>query len=434
MRASARWMVIPLLGLLAGCSLFDGKEEKKLEGERIPILSASRDIKPSQSLTGTPVSLPAPLDPASWPQEGGEAAPWTGHLAGGGFDHMTQAGAGEGNGWESGFIPGPVVSPDVVFVMDAQGYVSAHRRDDITRIQWTAKPPEEESEHRSGGGLAYDSGRIFAVMPGGMVYALDASDGKMLWKRRINAPLHAAPRVAGNSVLVLSADSRLFALSVRHGLIQWQHQGIREQAGLLARVMPSVARGAVVVPYPSGEIYTLTLEGGEPVWSDSVLLPQRTKALGVFSGVSANPVIAGGAVYNVSYNGLLAANDMRTGLRIWERPLSTVSAPWVAGDFLFVLTSDHRLLAIFRSDGRIRWIASLPDANDDDAPKAYQGPYLTGGKLAVFTSDGDALMFSPEDGKALGSHEIASGSISAPAFSGETMYFVDRHATLYAVW
>ena len=89
------------------------------------------------------------------------------------------------------------------------------------------------------------------------------------------------------------------------------------------------------------------------VWADSLLLPQRTRATGTFSGVDANPVVIGNAVFGVSSNGLLAANALNKGVRIWELPVSSMHTPWVSGAFLFLLSTDDQLLCISARDGRI---------------------------------------------------------------------------------
>ena len=40
--------------------------------------------------------------------------------------------------------------------------------------------------------------------------------------------------------------------------------------------------------------------------------------------------------------------------------------PWVAGDTVFLLGGDARLLAVTRNEGRVRWAAQLPRYRDEE--------------------------------------------------------------------
>ena len=45
---------------------------------------------------------------------------------------------------------------------------------------------------------------------------------------------------------------------------------------------------------------------------------------------------------------------------MWELNIAGISTPWVAGDWIFVVTDDAKLLCISRQNGHIRWINQLP--------------------------------------------------------------------------
>jgi len=60
-------------------------------------------------------------------------------------------------------------------------------------------------------------------------------------------------------------------------------------------------------------------------------------------------------VLAISHSGLMVSIDLRTGDRIWEQDIGGVHAPWVAGDFIYVLSADSELLCLTRADGRVRW-------------------------------------------------------------------------------
>lgn len=419
---------------LSGCDTIGDwfeseKPEKRISGERISILSDLASLKPSESLDGIPVELPEAVMNGAWPQEGGAPSQHYDHiLALKDATETASAKAGDGNVWENGVAPGPIVSETAVFVMDGNGVVSAHDRKNVSNVLWVSEVMENE-DPLLGGGLAYNNDTVYVVSSTGTIAALSAKDGKQKWKHKLGLPIRSAPAISEDMVFFETLDSELVAVNTLDGSIQWQHRGIEEAANLLGTVQPAILDDNVVVAYPSGEIYTLSKRDGSMVWADSLLLPQRTRATGTFSGVDANPVVIGNAVFGVSSNGLLAANALNKGVRIWELPVSSMHTPWISGAFLFLLSTDDQLLCISARDGRIKWMSDSIRGTEDES--RYFGPYLLAGRLAVISSGGKVEFFSPEDGKKTGGKEIASGIDSPPAFAEGFMYMLSKDGTLY---
>ncbi len=422
-----------IAGLLTACStvdsLFDSEPEKILEGERIAIMSSAGDVDASTTLDDVGVSLPTALAPEAWPQKGGNVQHHVDHVA------MTSgnsqsSNAGDGSDWSSSLIASPVVHGDAVFAMDASGVISAHARDDISSVLWRKDTLEDDDTLLIGGGLAAGDDQLYAAMANGKVASMDIKTGDVLWERELKTPVRSAPAVENGIVLVITVDSQLYALDGSTGGILWRHRGIQESASLLGTVIPAVANERVVVAYPSGEIYTIALRDGKVLWTDSLILPQRTIAMGTFTGVGGDPVIVDTMVYTVSHNGILAANDLTSGLRIWEQPISSNNTPWVSGDFMFVVTPGRKLVAVYRRDGRIKWVSDIP-AGDDDAKEKLTGPFVVNGQVIVFGSMGEQYAFSPEDGSLTSTQDTPDGYISAPAFAGGGMYYIDQGATLH---
>ena len=81
--------------------------------------------------------------------------------------------------------------------------------------------------------------------------------------------------------------------------------------------------------------------------------------------------------------------------------LAGISTPAIAGEWIFTLTDDARLLAIARSTGRVRWISQLQqfrDEKDREGPIFWTGPVLAGGNLWVASSRGALYKISTGEG------------------------------------
>ncbi len=78
-----------------------------------------------------------------------------------------------------------------------------------------------------------------------------------------------------------------------------------------------------------------------------------------FLSIRALPVVVNGLVYAISMGGLLVCNDVPTGRRVWERQIAGEETPYIAGDWMFVISAEQQIGAININDGRIAWITPV---------------------------------------------------------------------------
>lgn len=413
------------------------EEKPKLPGERITVLPVDQAFAPDEQLKHLDVALPPANLNAEWPQATGVFNAAGGHLAGGEFSSSDSATAGDGEEFGHTLVPRPVVGGGLVFAMDAAGNISAHDVADIGNVRWESPGLSEEDESDLlGGGLAFADGKLYAVSGHGGVGAFDAATGKALWRAEMSIPFRSAPVVALGRVMAVTIDSQLMAFDANSSKLLWAHRGIDEVTEMMNAVSPAVSGGMVLAPYDSGEIYALGVADGAELWNESLLASRRTLASGIFSGIGGDPVIDNEIAFAVGGGGTLAALHMARGQRLWERPIASLNTPWMAGDFLFVLSSDNTLLCLVKYDGRIRWATKLPSYEEEEErryPISWRGPVLTGGRLAVAGSHGEMVLVSAATGEIASRVDIADGIVTAPVVAGGKMYLVSRDATLYSL-
>jgi polyvinyl alcohol dehydrogenase (cytochrome) len=110
-----------------------------------------------------------------------------------------------------------------------------------------------------------DHGCVYAGSTGGVVYALDASTGKLLWQRQLTVTtaglggaIVGAPVMNGNALIVLvNQDSGPYAIALNRstGAVIWQSAPFVTNAGYYTNASPVVANGLVVAGYspPEGD-------------------------------------------------------------------------------------------------------------------------------------------------------------------------------------
>jgi outer membrane protein assembly factor BamB len=429
--------VLLLMGglLLTGCSgdsWWGASEEPPLPGERIPVMLLEREVTADPGLASLPIELPPPQRNAAWPQAGGPPTHAFHHLAAN--DDLRLAWrASIGSGGR--LLARPVVAGGRVFTLDAEGTVSAFDAQSGA-LAWRYEPLDLLDEEELGGGLAYDGGWLFAALCTGTVIGLNAASGTEVWRQPLRQPLRAAPSVADGRLLVVSADNQVYALDGETGQPLWRHAGFFEGAGLLGGPSPAVADNVVVVPYSSAELYALRLDNGRPLWNDTVQRPRRTQALASINDIDGMPVIEDDLVYVASYGGEMVAIDLRRGLRAWDVQLTSTQTPWLAGDFIYVLTTRGEVVCLLRDNGRVRWVSPLPHLVDPEDPTSesigWSGPILVGDRLLLAGSAGQALSMSPYNGEILGRIALDGPVVLPPVAADGTVYLLTEDADLLA--
>jgi outer membrane protein assembly factor BamB len=436
--------VLVLMVALGGCSMvkktfgMGDAPKPKLGGERVSVLSLEKKLEADPGLKETEVRLPAPYVNADWPQPGGYANHAMYHLEiGNDLKRIWRTGVGSGAGKRTQIMAPPVVAGGKVFAIDAECQVTAvdaKTGDRIWREDLT--PRHQKSSDGFGGGVAYDNGRVFVTTGFGRVHALDAATGKTLWEKDLVVPFHSAPTANGGRVFATTQDNQLHVLAQDDGRELWTYQGIVEQSSLLADASPAVQGEVVVAPFSSGELYAFRVQNGSTAWTDSLTRTGLMTSMETINDIAGRPVIDRDRVYALSHAGRLVSIDLRSGERIWTRDIGGVQTPWIAGDYLYVVSSDAELLCINALDGHIRWITQLKrygDVKRKRDPVAWSGPVLAGNRLVLFSSRGQAVSVSPYTGEIMGKIKISDGTYVSPVVADGTLYILTQDAELTAM-
>lgn len=431
-----------LLGSVAACSggLFGGGDGPKTTptiGNRIPVLSRIESgavVDPS--LAGLSIVLPPAQANASWAQAGGNAAKSNGHLALADSPSRVWGVKIAGSTNRRRLAASPVVANGKTFAVDTDGVVYAFDAQSGSRL-WTYRMRVDDKLASSafGGGATYDAGRIYATNGVGEVAALDAATGAEVWKVKPAGPLRGAPTVAFNSVFVMTQDNQIFSLNIANGTPQWQESGSATQAGVFGVAAPAAGQGSVVAGYSSGELVAYRYENGRTLWSDALARTSISTEVGALTDIDADPIIDQGRVYALGQGGRMAAYELVTGQRLWEIRVAGISTPAIAGEWIFALTDDARLLAIARSTGKIRWITQMPrfrDEKDKKGPIFWSGPVLAGNNLWIVSTEGGLYKVSVAEGTASLYKDLDTEISLAPVVANNTLYVLDDSGTIHA--
>lgn len=443
-----------LSGLLAGCSVFKGGEGPRTAtvGAREAVLGAEAQVEVDASLAGTPVVVPGPIANADWPQPGGNPAHSMTHVnLSASPARQWSVSIGSGSTGRGRLAAEPVIAGGRVYTIDTSATVRAFDANSGARL-WEAQVRGEGAtgDIVFGGGVSFDEGRVFVTNGAGYAAALDAATGAQQWIVRPGGPLRGAPTVAGGSVYVVSQDNQIYALNAANGQTQWNGIGAVELAGVFGAAAPAFAQSTIVTGFSSGELTAYRYENGQVVWQDALARTGVSTIVGNLSDIDGDPVIDNGRVFAVGQGGRMVAVELVSGQRAWEINIAGISTPWVAGDWVFVVTDRAELLAIARSSGRIRWKSQLqrfrspervgqPDrvtgiarVTPGSGPIFWRGPLLAGGNLVLASSTGQIVLVNPADGAVRGTITHTTPISLPPVVANGVMYVLDDQGMLTA--
>ena len=423
---------------MGGCSIFNKSTPKTpVLGERIDVLAGESDVAVDPATAALPMALPAPVVNSEWTQSGGNAAKSMGHVALGA--NLAQAFAvpvGQGSSVTEKLGSAPVVADGRVYTIDVQATVRASDATTGAEV-WRTQFGTEKGNNGAlyGGGVAFDGGRIYATNGLGFVAALDARNGGIIWQVRPGGPLRGAPTVVGDTLYVMSQDNQIYSLKSADGTTRWSEAASLELAGVFGSGSPAFARGTVVAGFSSGELNAYRYENGRLVWQDALARTSIRTSVSSLSDIDANAVIDNGQVFAIGQGGRMVALELNTGQRMWELNIAGISTPWVAGDWVFVVTDDGKLIAVARNSGKVRWINQLPRFEREKSKRGqitYLGPVLAGGRLILVGSNGTLINFDPVTGNFQNQTTIGVPITQAPVVANSTLYVLDDEGRLHA--
>ena len=177
------------------------------------------------------------------------------------------------------------------------------------------------------------------------------------------------------------------------------------------------------------------LNGGV-LWQDALSSSGLLTPLASLNDIASGPVVADGFVIASAQSGVTSAFDLRTGQRIWSQPTGALSFPLVAGDYVYLASTEGQVVCMSKLDGSVVWIQQLDNFKNKKKRKkriAWSGPILTGDRLMVTSSQGKAVLLNPSDGSIINEFKVGGDVFVAPIIANETVYVLTDSAKLIAL-
>ncbi|MFA5849845.1 MAG: PQQ-binding-like beta-propeller repeat protein [Bacteroidales bacterium] len=193
------------------------------------------------------------------------------------------------------------------------------------------------------------SGIVYYANTAGVVKALEAASGKLLWSYSTSGKIFSTPAVSDGHLVVGSSDSYIYCLDALLGKLIWK---VKANKSVLAS--PTIYKGIVYIGSSDGIFRAIELGTGELVWS-------YDKIKGF---IEAKAYVDKDGVYIGDWASTLYAFNPKNGSLLWSwtnnkgRGLSPAAVwPVKANGRIFVVTPERMTHAIDASTGKEIWRA-----------------------------------------------------------------------------
>lgn len=429
--------------LLAGClisavMLSACSNDKVLpKGTRVSVLDQISSVKPDVTDGSVDISVPAAVENTDWLQADMNAQHRLSNIkVGKDMKKQWSSGFGKGRSKREFLISKPLVKGNVVYTLDAAGLLSAFNLADGEEL-WSEKLLANNKyvsdTALKGVGLAIEGSALYITTGFGVVVAANIKDGSKIWENNLQTPLRIAPLIAGDKVFVQSVDNKFYALDKKSGEIQWDFDIAMEDTtmvgGAVAAYSPEL--DVVITGFSNGEIQAFAADFGSPLWSDLLVANRQAYSSTSLHTVKAAPVIDGETVYVLGSANVLAAIDIRSGTRKWEKELGGVNTPLLIDNTLYVVTNNNELVALNTETGDILWSVVM-DLGKKASDTRVFAPLMINSKIVVTTSKGHVLMYNPKNGQLSEDVDLDEDFNSEPIAANGYLLFVTDNAKLLA--
>ncbi len=287
------------------------------------------------------------------------------------------------------FMFSPAVSDKVIFTAAHDGTINAIEEQggkSVTRIDTKAKLT---------GGVGAAENIVVVADTRGQVLAFDAA-GRSLWKTPLDGEILAAPVVSQSTIVVRTADGRMFALNRADGKRRWVFTRATPPLTLRSGASLTINRGVIYAGFPAGKVVAVELESGRPVWEATISLPRGSTELERVADVSGAPVHDDTRVCASVYQGRTGCVETLNGNALWTRDISSSDGVAVDGKNLYVADTDGNVNALDKTSGTTVWKQDKLVKRDLGTPIIIKGRILVGDRV------GFVHAIAPDSGELVG--------------------------------
>ena len=338
------------------------------------------------------------------------------------IDRLWRVSVGNGQGKKYNVLR-PALSGNRVFAAGNNGEVVAVQADN-GRVVWRKRTKQVIT-----GGVGASNGLVVVGTENSRVLAFAEDDGRELWSAEVSSEVLAPPATNGRIVVVQTVDGRLTGLDAATGQQRWIYENDVPALSLRGTSAPLILENFVIAAMANGSVVSIATDNGTLRWEQRVAIPTGRSDIERLVDID-GPVWLNeaGQILVTAYQGYLAVIDAVTGQTRWR----TEASSWVgnASGFGNAYLADE--------SGNVRAFRIGQDqpvwTNESLLRRRLSTPVGFSNYLAVGDFEGYVHFLSQIDGRIVGRTKVDGDGLRAPMIAqGNTLYAYGNGGSLVAL-
>jgi len=276
-------------------------------------------------------------------------------------------------------------------------------------------------------GTAAGFGIIVVADIDGNVIALDQKDGSKLWNTNVKGEVLSKSVVDTKIVIVKTGSGELIGLNKETGVIEWSYRSKLPALTVRGSSSPVISDDKLYASFDNGRLGVFEISSGFPLWDGAISYVSGSSELENLIDADSSPVIEGGLIYTINYQGNLNIFDIAQRRSVWSYETSSFYSPVVTRGMLIVVEADSVIKSFSLKSLQESW------RNEDYTNRGLSNAVSFKGSLVAGDVEGYIHIIDPLNGKTIGRKKLSRKPIKSIFSRSNSLYVIDEAFNLFSL-
>ena len=276
-------------------------------------------------------------------------------------------------------------------------------------------------------GTAAGFGIIVVADIDGNVIALDQKDGSKLWNTNVKGEVLSKSVVDTKIVIVKTGSGELIGLNKETGVIEWSYRSKLPALTVRGSSSPVISDDKLYASFDNGRLGVFEISSGFPLWDGAISYVSGSSELENLIDADSSPVVEGGLIYTINYQGNLNIFDIAQRRSVWSYETSSFYSPVVTRGMLIVVEADSVIKSFSLKSLQESW------TNEDYTNRGLSNAVSFKGSLVAGDVEGYIHIIDPLNGKTIGRKKLSRKPIKSIFSRSNSLYVIDEAFNLFSL-
>ena len=325
----------------------------------------------------------------------------------------------------------PIISFDKKDIIFFDNNGSILKFNDSSKLIWK-KNHYSKSEKKLKPILQFANNRKILIVADTIAkyYALDLSNGALIWSKNNLAPFNSQIKIYKNKFFIIDFSNTLRCFSLENGEELWNIQTENSLIRSQKKLSMVIVNDLLYFNNSIGDISAVDINKGELFWQ----LPTQSSLIyeAAFSLETSDIIADNNTLFFSNNKNQFFSIDLATGSFNWENKVNSNLRPTLVGNFLFTISIEGYLIIIEKNSGNIIRITDIfknfkKKKRDEIKPVGF----IVGLKNIYLTTDnGRLLVIDIASGKTTSTLKIDNEKISRPFILDKKLFVIKDNAII----